>query len=128
MYRSGVDEKIEKVDGGWVSYGAPSGGGSGKVRFCDTKPYYAPLSVDYLTGPSEGMIKLPHHIHWGSGDRLFSLTKRGSLYQAYQAILESGSVEDIQTYINKNVLMSIWNYLKIPPRLSRLWTERVAGL
>lgn len=72
---------VEAVDGGWVSYAVPSTGS--RLRFRDTKPYYAPQSLEELQGPTEGYIRLPHSVHWGSNDRLFSLTKHGSLRQAY---------------------------------------------
>ena len=33
-----------------------------RVRFRDVKPYSAPMSLDELRGPYDGMIDLPHAV------------------------------------------------------------------
>jgi len=116
---------VETVDGGWVCYAVPTPGS--RLRFSDTKPYYAPQYLDELQGPTEGYISLPHCVHWGSSDRLFCLTRHGSLRQAYQALLEEGTITDLKTYLNAEVLRAIWDDLRIPPRMNALWQNKVIG-
>ena len=33
-----------------------------RIRFCDIKPYDAPVSLDELRGPYDGPIDLPHAV------------------------------------------------------------------
>ena len=116
---------VEAVDGGWVSYAVPAPGS--RLHFSDTKPYYAPQDLDELRGPTEGYIRLPHSVHWGSSNRLFCLTKHGSLRQAYQTLLEEGTIDDLKSYLNAEVLRAIWDDLRIPPRMNALWQNKVIG-
>ena len=124
--KSSIDRAMVKpVTGGWVSYTDPKA--YPKAHFGETKPYFAPKNLANLNGPDSGAIKLPHTVYWGP-DRWFNLTCRSSLHQAYQMILEEGSIEDIILYLDRNVLLSIWKDLSLPPRLFHLWEHNVEGL
>jgi len=116
---------IKPIDGGWVSYVDPQT--YPKAHIGETKPYFAPRSLADLYGPDSGAIKLPPAVYWGP-DRWFSLSHRSSLHQVYQMVLEEGSIEDINTYLDRRILLSIWNELSLPPRLSYLWEHKVRGV
>jgi hypothetical protein len=73
------------------------------------------------------MIQLPLNIYWGP-DAWFNLLRRSTLRIVYQMILEEGSIEDFEQYLNREVLLSIWNDLYLPLRLLQLWEEKVEGL
>ena len=115
---------IEHIDGGWISYVDPSR--YPKARFGETKPYYAPETLDSLRGPDSGIIKLPQSVYWGP-DRLFNLSHWSALREVYQMVLQEGSVEDINDYLNRDVLLSIWSDLSLPPRVAHLWDQKVIG-
>ena len=116
---------VKPIDGGWISYVDPNL--HPKAHFSETKPYYAPKSIFDLYGPDCGSVKLPHAIYWGP-DRWFNLSRRSSLYQFYQTVLQEGSVEDINKYLDYKVLLSIWSDLLLPPRVTHLWEHKVKGL
>ncbi|MCL2883330.1 MAG: hypothetical protein FWF30_02520, partial [Coriobacteriia bacterium] len=116
---------LQAIDGGWVSYVDPHV--YPKASFGETKPYFAPESLTDLHGPDSGVIRLPHSIYWGP-DRWFNLAHRSSLHLVYQMVLQEGSIEDIDTYLDQTTLLSIWNELSLPPRLSDLWQRKVCGM
>ena len=116
---------VKPVDGGWVSYVDPQV--YPKSRFGETKPYFAPESIFDLRGPDCGSVKLPHAVYWGP-DRWFNLTRRSSLRLFYQTVLQEGSIEDINIYLDREILLSIWNELLLPPRVIHLWEYKVKGL
>lgn len=116
---------VKYIDGGWVSYVDPQI--YPKSSFGETKPYYAPESVFDMFGPDYGSIKLPHTVYWGP-DRWFDLSRRSSLHQLYQTLLQEGSIEDINSYIDREILLSIWSELLLPPRVIHLWEQKVKGL
>ena len=115
---------IEQVDGGWITYVDPRR--FPKARFGDTKPYYAPLSLDNLQGPDSGIIKLPQSVYWGP-NRWFNLSHRSALREVYQTVLQEGTIEDIIEYLDGKVLLSLWNDLPLPPRVVHLWEQKVLG-
>ena len=116
---------VKPVKGGWISYVDPQV--YPKARFGETKPYFAPGSLLSLNGPDSGVIKLPITIYWGP-NRWFSLTRRSSLHQVYQMVLQEGSIEDINKYLDRNILLSIWSELSLPSRLCELWELKVPGM
>jgi len=115
---------IEHVDGGWITFVDPSR--YPKARFGETKPYYAPYSLDSLRGPDSGVIKLPQSVYWGP-DRRFNLSHRSALREVYQMVLQEGTIEDIIEYLDSSVLLSLWNDLMLPPRVTHLWEQKVLG-
>jgi len=116
---------VRHIDGGWISYVDPSL--YPKARFSETKPYYAPECLSDLRGPDSGIIKLPHSICWGL-NRWFNLSRRSSLHQVYQTVLQEGKIEDIIQYLDHTILLSIWSELILPPRVTHLWEQKVKGL
>jgi hypothetical protein len=116
---------VMRVKRGWVSSVNPSE--YPKASFGDVKPFYAPTDITSLSGPDCGMIKLPINLYWGP-DRWYNLLRKSSLREAYQTVLEEGTIKDIQTYINREVLLSIWNDLYLPVRLRMLWENHVKGM
>jgi len=115
---------VKPIDGGWVSYVDPHE--YPKAHFGETKPYYAPNDVSTLQGPDAGLIKLPLDIYWGP-DRWFNLIRRSTLHEAYRTILQEADIEEINLYINRDVLQSIWSELDLPARLTCLWEDNVKG-
>jgi hypothetical protein len=116
---------VEPVEDGWVSFVDPRH--YPRAHFGDTKPYYAPNNLDSLSGPDGGVIKLPPTIYWGP-DAWFNLLQRSTLRIVYQMVLEEGDIEDFEQYLNREILLSIWDDLCLPQRLTQLWEEKVEGL
>jgi len=80
-------------------------------------------NLDDLTGPTAGMMELPHVIHWGPL-RVCDLSNDGRRRTAYQEILrEAATGEQLASLLNKDLLIQDWPFLMLPPRLRAGWEK-----
>ncbi|MFY1655126.1 hypothetical protein ACN27J_30130 [Solwaraspora sp. WMMB762] len=87
----------------------------------DRKPYVVADTLTALTGPAEGVVTLPHHLDW-SGHAEYDLNRPARLVSMYKVVLtEAGSVDDLNTWLNADLLRRLWPALWLPTRLRRLW-------
>lgn len=99
-----------------------------RVRFRDVKPYSAPMSLDELHGPYDGMIDLPHAVRW-QADRLgVNVSVVGWRRMAYQALLAEGTVEEQRRLMNRDRLVETWPILNMDRRVRALWEGRFPQL
>ena len=99
-----------------------------RVRFRDVKPYSAPMSLDELYGPYDGMIDLPHAVRW-QADRLgVDVSVVGWRRMAYQALLAEGSADEQRRLMNRDRLVEIWPILNMDRRVRDLWEGRFPQL
>ncbi len=100
--------------------------GPGPRRYA--KPYVLPLSLDLLTGPVTGVVRLPRQLAW-SGSGTYDLDVPGRLVDLYRAvIIEATSPEELHTYLNAGTLRRLWSFLWLPPEVRQLWQSRFADL
>ncbi|MCL3778178.1 MULTISPECIES: transcriptional regulator [unclassified Actinomyces] len=101
---------------------------TGRVRFRDIKPIEAPLSLDELQGPYEGLVDLPHSVRW-QADRLgVDVSNPGWRRMAYQALLAEGTVDEQRHVMNRERLVESWPVLNMDPRVRSLWEGRFPQL
>jgi len=87
----------------------------------DRKPYVVPDTLIALAGPTEGVVTLPHHLDW-SGDAEYDLGRPARLASMYKLVLaEAASVDDLNTWLNADLLRRLWPTLWLPSQLRRLW-------
>jgi hypothetical protein len=109
------DEPMPRPPVGYLSYG-------------DRKPYVLADTLTALNGPTRGVITLPRHLDW-SGHAEYDLSRPARLSSMYKAVLtEAGSVDDLCTWLNGELLLRLWPTLWLPPQLRRRWEERFPEL
>ncbi|TIH36189.1 transcriptional regulator [Subtercola vilae] len=98
-----------------------------RIRFQDVKPYDAPEQLEDLRGPASGALRLPPWIYWGPNPAV-DLSALWGATKAYQATIQEGTVEDQVKILNRDVLISVWAELNLPPRARQLWESRFPEL
>ncbi len=70
-----------------------------------------------LHGPTEGVVTLSRHLDW-SGHAEYDLNRPARLASMYKVVLtEAGTVEDLHTWLNADLLRRLWPTLWLPPQL-----------
>lgn len=105
-----------------------SGSTAGRVYFRDVKPYAVVGSLDRLRGPAGGVIVLPHSVLWAPGGGQVDLDRPGELRMAYRAVLNEGTVSDLEMVLNRDRLVRVWSELLLPLRVIELWESRFPEL
>jgi hypothetical protein len=92
------------------------------------RPYVLPESLESLTGPVGGVVRLPRHLAW-SGSATYDLDSPGRVVDLYRTvIIEATSAEDLHAYLNARTLRRLWSYLWLPPAVRQMWQARFADL
>ena len=91
--------------------------------YADRKPYVLAENLAALDGPTEGVVTLPHHLDW-SGHADYDLSRPARLASMYKAVLtEASTVDDLNTWLNTDLLLRLWPTLWLPPQLRSRWEE-----
>jgi hypothetical protein len=100
----------------------------GYLPYGDRKPYVVADTLAALKGPTHGVVSLPRHLDW-SGRADYDLSRSTRLASMYKVVLsEAGSVDDLCTWIDGELLLRLWPTLWLPPQLRRRWEERFPEL
>jgi excisionase family DNA binding protein len=94
-------------------------------RTTRTRSSKPPISWDRSTGPTSGSVELPFHLYWSDDNNRFNLDKRARLRSMYQIVLTEGSDDDIRTYLNRDVLVDVWDELWLSPAVHAAWDDWV---
>ncbi len=100
----------------------------GRVYFRDVKPYAVVDTLDQLHGPAGGMVELSHSVLWAPGGGRVDLDRPGGLRLAYRAVLNEGTVEDLENVLNRERLVAVWPDLMLPFRVLEMWQSRFLEL
>lgn len=77
-----------------------------------------------LHGPTNGVIRLPHRLHW-QPDRRINLDTPGLLTWMYETVLtEAARVDELRTWLHGPTLIRMWPHLYLPGGVRRAWEER----
>ena len=80
--------------------------------------------LDALTGPRTGRHHLPLHLE-SSARQPFDFADPGQREEAYVLVLLSaGRVEDLQDWLDRDELMSLWPQLYLPRAVRAAWQDR----
>jgi hypothetical protein len=89
----------------------------------DRRPYVVAETLTALSGPTAGTVTLPHHLDW-SGHAEYDLSRPARLASMYKAVLtEASTVDDLNTWLDADLLRRLWPALWLPPQLRRRWEE-----
>jgi excisionase family DNA binding protein len=80
-----------------------------------------PADWSHDTGPTDAVVELPFHLYWSDDNNHFDLSKRARLRSMYQIVLTEGSAEDVRTYINRALLIDVWDELWLSPAVHEAW-------
>ena len=95
--------------------------------FASRIPYAVPDSLDDLTGPTTGIIALPERIE--PTGRRYDLDDPSSRVSMYvRVISDATSVEQLATYLNRDMLVALWPHLHLPRWCFKRWHERFPEL
>jgi hypothetical protein len=98
------------------------------VPYGDRKPYTVAGTLAALRGPTGGTISLPHHLDW-SGHPEYDLSQPGDLASMYRTVLnQAATVDDLNTWLDGEVLVRLWPTLWLPPQLRRRWEHHFPQL
>jgi hypothetical protein len=101
---------------------------AGYLPYGERKPYVVADTLATLSGPTHGVVTLPHHLDW-SGHAEYDLSRPGRLASMYKAVLTgAATVDDLRAWLSGELLLRLWPTLWLPPQLRRRWEERFPDL
>ena len=80
-----------------------------------------PADWSHDTGPTDAVVELPFHLYWSDDNNRFDLSKHARLRSMYQIVLTEGTADDVRTYINRALLIDVWNDLWLSPAVHEAW-------
>jgi len=100
---------------------APDGGVS-RQRSSVLGPAARPIALpDRLEAPTvSGEVLLPLNVCW-SGRRRFDLNDRSDRARVYEQVLREGTSDDIERYVDADLLVDLWEELVLPPPVAEAW-------
>lgn len=85
------------------------------------RPAVVTATLDELTGPEHGVVELPQRLFWQE-NRTFDLDDPAELRWMYENVLrEAIRTDEVQRWINAEVLVRIWRDLNLPRGVRRAW-------
>jgi hypothetical protein len=98
------------------------------VPYRDRRPYVIADTLTTLHGPTQGVVTLPRHLDW-SGHPEYDLSRPARLASLYKIVLtEAATVDDLSTWLDRELLTRLWPTLWLPPRLRQRWEQRFPEL
>jgi hypothetical protein len=92
------------------------------------RPVVVAAGLEFLTGPTTGVVLLPRHLDW-SGHARYDLDSPGRIIDLYRTVLiEASTPEDLHAYMHAATLMRVWSYLWLPQAVREAWDERFPQL
>lgn len=100
----------------------------GRILYEDGRPYTVPETLEELTGPTSGVVRLPLRLDW-SEQGIYDLSDPKQLCLMYEVVIrESMRVEDLRTYLSGPALREVWGRLWLPRKVRQLWEARFQSL
>jgi hypothetical protein len=82
-----------------------------------------------LRGPTVGTVELPLWLYWSQPDLRFDLDDPDMRQWMYEIVLrEAGGVEDLTTYLDRDMLIALWPRLYLPKGVRHAWEDRHPAL
>lgn len=96
--------------------------------YAAARPHVVPDSLDELTGPATGEVRLPTRLDW-STSRGYRLDDRADAQLLYERVIrEALRRDDLREFLNRDLLLSLWPTLFLPRRIRALWEKRLPQL
>jgi hypothetical protein len=99
-----------------------------RSSYVDRRPHVVVDDLESLHGPTDSIVELPLRLDW-SPKRQYDLADDGDCRSLYErALNEALRVEDLQTFLNGDLLVELWPQLWLPPQVRALWEQRFPRL
>ena len=72
-----------------------------------------------------GVVALPFHLYWSDDNSHFDLSKRARLRSMYQIVLTEGTTADVVAFVNRDLLLSVWDELWLSRAVHEAWDNWV---
>ncbi|MCL2654793.1 MAG: hypothetical protein FWD65_03730 [Coriobacteriia bacterium] len=93
------------------------------LRYSDFRPVVVISNLNKLQGPQTGSVTLPLYLDW-TPRQSFQLDQEDDCIILYQTVLrEAATEQDLQSYLNKELLLLLWDKLTLPKKLQTAWTD-----
>lgn len=93
-----------------------------RILIRNVKPIALPSSLDALRGPQMGgTLFLNHAIIWAPGAQTIHLDSPGKVDLGYTALINEGTREDLERWLNKDLLIDFWPRANLPWDTYDLW-------
>jgi hypothetical protein len=100
----------------------------GYPPYGERKPYVVADTLATLSGPTHGVVTLPHHLEWSS-DAEYDLSEPVRMADMYKVVLiEAATVDDLRACLSGDLLLRFWLTLWLPRQLRQRWEERFPDL
>ena len=101
---------------------------SERITYRQLKPFCLPTSLDDLSGPHTGSLRLPIHLCWSPGDHVFDLARLGDALTVYQCVIAEGTTQEQHEYLNHALLIELWPHLHLDVRIIAAWENTFDSL
>ena len=101
---------------------------SERITYRLLKPFCLPTSLDDLSGPHTGSLRLPIHLCWSPGDHVFDLARLGDALTVYQCVIAEGTTQEQHEYLNHALLIKLWPHLHLDVRIIAAWENTFDSL
>lgn len=101
---------------------------SERITYRQLKPFCLPTSLDGLSGPHTGSLRLPIHLCWSPGDHVFDLARLGDALTVYQYVIAEGTTQEQHEYLNHALLIELWPHLHLDVRIIAAWENTFDSL
>jgi hypothetical protein len=83
-------------------------------------------TLDELTGPTEGLVELPHRLVWQAPRlRRFDLAEPFDLQRMYEIVLcEAIRFAELRAWLDGSTLRRVWPDLYLPRGVRQAWEDR----
>jgi hypothetical protein len=89
------------------------------------RPAVVPARLDDLRGPANGVVELPVRLYWSAGSGRFDLADPDQVAAMCDAVLDAAAtVDDITSFLNARLLVSVWPVLGIDRVRREAWENR----
>lgn len=86
---------------------------------------YVAAELSELRGPVTGSVRLPLWLSWSTPDLEFDLGDQDMRRWLYQIVLrEAAAPEDLDSYLDGDMLIALWPDLWLPRGVRRAWEDR----
>lgn len=74
---------------------------------------------------ASGVVQLPLHLSWSGDNYRYDLSDSTDRARLYERVLTEGTEQDIEYYVELDLLVETWNALVLPARVREAWQRVV---
>jgi excisionase family DNA binding protein len=123
-----ADQILASAIGHAVHREAPSAQTISEKSYGDRRPYVVVDDLHSLRAPTKGVVTLPISLDWGP-DPTYNMADAQDRQTMYERVLsEALHVEQLQTFLNEELLVELWSQMWLSPRIRTAWEEHFPQL